>query len=39
MTHGEEDALVHWCTQRGLTARQLRILGYGEEDDAPIASS
>jgi putative mRNA 3-end processing factor len=38
VTHGEEDALVHWCTQRGLTARPLRILGYGEEDDAPIAS-
>jgi putative mRNA 3-end processing factor len=38
VTHGEEDALVHWCMQRGLTARPLRILGYGEEDDAPIAS-
>src|SRR6202040_4282829 len=24
VTHGEEDALVHWCTQRGLTARPLR---------------
>jgi putative mRNA 3-end processing factor len=38
VTHGEEDALVHWCTQRGITARALRILGYGEDDDAPIAS-
>jgi putative mRNA 3-end processing factor len=35
VTHGEEDALVHWCTTQGLRARPLRIVGYGEEDDAP----
>ena len=33
VTHGQEDALVHWCAMRGLDARPLRIIGYGEEDD------
>ena len=33
VTHGQEDALVHWGTQRGLAARPLRIEGYGEADD------
>lgn len=32
VTHGEEDALVHWCLGRGLRARPLRIVGYGDED-------
>jgi putative mRNA 3-end processing factor len=32
VTHGQEDALVHWCGTRGLAARPLD-LGYGEEDD------
>lgn len=39
VTHGEEDALVHWCATRGIAARPLRILGYGEEDDVPEAAS
>jgi putative mRNA 3-end processing factor len=39
VTHGEEDALVHWCGTRGIAARPLRILGYGEEDDAPEAAT
>src|SRR5215470_15205508 len=34
VTHGEEDALVHWCATQGLRARPLRIVGYGEEDDS-----
>jgi len=34
VTHGQEDALVHWCSTRGLAARPLDIVGYGEEDDA-----
>ncbi|MGA2128879.1 MAG: ligase-associated DNA damage response exonuclease [Xanthobacteraceae bacterium] len=38
VTHGEEDALVHWCKTRGIAARPLRILGYGEEDDVPDAA-
>jgi len=33
VTHGQEDALVHWATQRGLRARPLDIVGYGDEDD------
>jgi putative mRNA 3-end processing factor len=33
VTHGQEDALVHWSAQRGLSARALRIEGYGEQDD------
>jgi putative mRNA 3-end processing factor len=33
ITHGAEDALVHWATQRGLRARPLHLMGYGEEDD------
>jgi len=38
VTHGEEDALVHWCATRGIAARPLRMLGYGEEDDVPDAA-
>jgi putative mRNA 3-end processing factor len=34
VTHGEEDALVHWCQTRGLAARPLRLVGYGEEDES-----
>jgi putative mRNA 3-end processing factor len=33
VTHGAEDALVHWCGARGLDARPLRLVGYGEEDE------
>jgi len=33
VTHGQEDALVHWCVGRGLNARPLDIVGYGDEDD------
>ena len=33
VTHGAEDALVHWAGQRGLRARPLHLIGYGEEDD------
>ena len=32
VTHGEEDALVHWCGAQGLKARPLRLVGYGEEE-------
>ena len=32
VTHGREDALVHWCRQRGLTAEPLYI--QGREEDA-----
>jgi putative mRNA 3-end processing factor len=39
VTHGAEDALVHWCATRGLTARPLRIVGYGEEDEGDAAAT
>jgi putative mRNA 3-end processing factor len=32
VTHGQEDALVHWCVTRGLKARPLDIVGYGDEE-------
>ena len=32
VTHGAEEALVHWCSTRGLEARPLHMIGYGEED-------
>ncbi|MBN8960103.1 MAG: ligase-associated DNA damage response exonuclease [Rhizobiales bacterium] len=34
VTHGEEDALVHWCKTQGLAARPLALIGYGEEDES-----
>jgi putative mRNA 3-end processing factor len=33
VTHGQEDALVHWCRTRGLQARPLDIAGYGDEEE------
>jgi putative mRNA 3-end processing factor len=36
VTHGAEEALVHWCTRRGLEARPLNIVGYGDEDEEPV---
>jgi putative mRNA 3-end processing factor len=39
VTHGQEDALVHWCKSRGLKARPLDIVGYGEEDEPESAQS
>jgi putative mRNA 3-end processing factor len=38
VTHGQEDALVHWCVTRGLKARPLDIVGYGDEDESDSAS-
>ncbi len=34
VTHGQEDALVHWCQSQGLAARPLRLVGYGDEEAA-----
>src|SRR5271163_2392849 len=34
VTHGEEDALVHWAHSQGLAAQPLHMLGYGDEDEA-----
>src|SRR6186713_2180389 len=33
VTHGQEDALVHWAKTRGLKARPLDIVGYGDEEE------
>jgi putative mRNA 3-end processing factor len=33
VTHGQEDALVHWCKTKGLAARPLDLVGYGDEDE------
>ncbi|MDB5510368.1 MAG: putative mRNA 3-end processing factor [Hyphomicrobiales bacterium] len=32
VTHGAEDAIVHWCRMRGLDAQPLHMIGYGDED-------
>ena len=32
VTHGQEDALVHWCLSQGIRARPLHLLGYGDEE-------
>lgn len=32
VTHGREDGLLHWCRSRGLLARPLDLVGYGEEE-------
>jgi putative mRNA 3-end processing factor len=34
VTHGQEDALVHWSQARGIKARPLAIVGYGDEDES-----
>lgn len=39
VTHGQEDALVHWCTSRGLKARPLDIVGYGDEEEHEAAEA
>jgi len=38
VTHGQEDALVHWSATRGLRAKPLDIVGYGDEDESDGAS-
>jgi putative mRNA 3-end processing factor len=38
VTHGQEDALVHWCTSHGLRARPLDIVGYGDEEEHEAAA-
>jgi putative mRNA 3-end processing factor len=39
VTHGQEDALVHWCRTRGLKARPLDIVGYGDEEEPDAGNS
>lgn len=33
VTHGQEDALVHWAGTQGIRARPLRLVGYEEEGE------
>ncbi|WP_019515301.1 ligase-associated DNA damage response exonuclease [Sphingomonas sp. Mn802worker] len=33
VTHGREDALVHWCMTRQIRARALALAGFEDEDD------
>jgi putative mRNA 3-end processing factor len=37
VTHGAEEALVHWCQSRQLRARPLNIVGYGDEEEEAAA--
>jgi putative mRNA 3-end processing factor len=32
VTHGREDALVHYAAMNGMTARALSLLGYEEDE-------
>ena len=34
VTHGREEALIHAAETRGIKGRALRLVGYGEEDEA-----
>jgi len=34
VTHGEEEALVHWAHMQGLKAKPLAIVGYGDEEES-----
>lgn len=38
VTHGREEALIHAAEQRGIRGRALRLIGYGEEDEAEEAA-
>jgi putative mRNA 3-end processing factor len=33
ITHGREDALMHWCMTHQIKARELNLVGYEAEDD------
>jgi len=33
VTHGSEEALVHWAETQGLSARPLHMIGFGDEDE------
>ncbi|HEX6219329.1 MAG TPA: ligase-associated DNA damage response exonuclease, partial [Sphingomicrobium sp.] len=33
ITHGREDALMHWCMTHQIKARELNLIGYEDEDD------
>jgi putative mRNA 3-end processing factor len=33
VTHGREDALIHACSQMGLSAKALSLIGYEDESE------
>ena len=33
VTHGREDALIHWCRGKQIKAKDLNLVGYEDEDD------
>jgi putative mRNA 3-end processing factor len=33
VTHGREDALIHWCRSKQIEAKDLNLVGYEDEDD------
>ncbi|SMF61520.1 ligase-associated DNA damage response exonuclease [Allosphingosinicella indica] len=33
VTHGREDALIHWCALHQIKAKELNLVGYEDEDD------
>jgi putative mRNA 3-end processing factor len=37
ITHGEADALAHWCESQGLRAKALHLVGYGDEEEPSAA--
>src|SRR5438874_489351 len=39
VTHGQEDALVHWCRARALAARPLDLVGYGDEEEHEVVAA
>jgi putative mRNA 3-end processing factor len=39
VTHGQEDALVHWAHLQGLKAKPLDIVGYGDEEESEPAEA
>jgi putative mRNA 3-end processing factor len=38
ITHGEADALAHWCASEGLKAKALHLVGYGDEENETAAA-
>jgi len=38
ITHGEADALEHWCKAQGLKAKALHLVGYGDEENEGVAA-
>ncbi|WP_181708384.1 ligase-associated DNA damage response exonuclease [Chthonobacter rhizosphaerae] len=39
VTHGQEDALVHWCGQNAIRGRPLHLIGYGDEEEGEGATA